>query len=327
MLHDWVLWSIIALALIGLVLLIVRIRRRRAAQHVLEKDPSGFWLYHPQTFFELKKAFGHKLTDSKDAKNADGSKKAEEPKAIAVITFTGDLHAHGHKALAAMVDEIEINKAELDEVVLVISSPGGFVSEYGHAYAQVERIRRTGLKLTVCIDVVAASGGYLVSLPANQIIAAPFATVGSVGVAAFIPNFREFLSRRDIVPRTFTAGRFKRTVTLTDEATPEEVARFQAQLESIHQLFLRAVKEYRPHARLDLIETGDHWTAQESVDLSLGLVDQLGTSSAYLLDKNRDSDLLLITHREKVFDRLMYRFFGAAAAALELHLRRYLTGL
>ena len=176
------------------------------------------------------------------------------------------------------------------------------VSQYGHVLSEMQRLRETTLPLTVCIDVVAASGGYLASLPATKIVAAPFAVVGSVGVVAFVPNIRELLSQFRIRPRTFIAGKYKRTVTLTDDASPEEVARFQGQLESIHRQFRNLVVEYRPQAKMEEVETGDHWTAKESIELNLGLVDELSTSADYLLRANRDRDIIEFSQKRGFFE-------------------------
>ena len=208
-------------------------------------------------------------------------------------------------------------KDELDEIVVVVSSPGGAVPGYGHAYAQIERIRNLDLKLTVCIDVVAASGGYLMSVPADKIIAAPFALVGSVGVVAFVPNLHRLLTKNDITPRTFTAGKYKRTVSLFNEDTKEEEQHFQSQLEAIHRLFVEAVKKYRSQLNLAEVETGDHWTAQESIEKNLGLVDEIGTSHDYLLKKNLERDVVYLNTKKNFWDDGVGRFTSSLADNVE----------
>ena len=72
------------------------------------------------------------------------------------------------------------------EVVLVLESPGGSASDYGLAAAQLVRLRDAGVPLTVCVDRVAASGGYLMACAATpgRLLAAPWAVVGSVGVVS-----------------------------------------------------------------------------------------------------------------------------------------------
>lgn len=305
----------LAVSLFALLLAFLALRRRRKNTKIrLKKDSSGMWKYHPDSEFTRKEAYAPKLPES-GSENAL-SEKATVEKPLAVLSFQGDLKARQHEGFAKLVDEVVINKDELSEVVVRLTSPGGTVSEYGHVLSEMERLRSTGLLVTVCVDVVAASGGYLASLPASKIIAAPFAVVGSVGVVAFVPNIREFLRQHHIQPRTFTAGKFKRTVTLTDDAGPEETARFQNQLESIHRQFRDLVVRYRPQAKMEEIETGDHWTAKESQELGLGLVDELMTSSDYLLKSNRLKDLIEISHKKKFLEDGMGSILGAALERL-----------
>lgn len=309
---------VLELILIAICMLIVLVRIWRSVRSypTLTEDDSGLWRYHEDVSFKRKDPYGPILTGQKQAQK----KELRQP--VAVIHFNGDMRAKGHRDLAKLVDEIEINKDKLHGVVFVVSSPGGFVSTYGHAFSQLERIRRLEIDLTVCIDVVAASGGYLMSLPANRIVAAPFAMVGSVGVVAFVPNFRQLLRNWEIEPRTFTAGKYKRTVTLTDDATPEEIARFQSQLETVHRHFVELVKQYRPQAKLSEVETGEHWSAKESMELQLGLVDDLATSQEYLLRLNHDYPLITLSVKKGLFDDGFMKFSGAVADEVEERLMR-----
>lgn len=298
---------ILILALIALMIFVFQLWRRRRKRFRLEKDASGFWRYHRESEFEKREAYEKLLHKGVTA---------EAQKPMAVIHFSGDLRARHHQAFARAVDEVVINREEFSEIVVVITSGGGFVSQYGHLYSQMERLRELQLPLTVCIDVVAASGGYLMCIPATRIIAAPFSIVGSVGVVAFVPNFRKMLQEWAIEPRTFTAGKYKRTVSLTDDASPEEVARFQRQLENIHRLFLASLQKYRPGVKREEIETGDHWTAQESVDLGLGLVDVIGTSQQYLLEQNKHRDLVAISDKKGFFEEMFGAFSSEVAARI-----------
>ena len=320
--NSYLLWGVIVLAVLGLIVIILRLRRLSHAKQRMTRDNTGFFKYHRETEFQRKIAY-EKKPKGKKGQSTDGGVDESLNKAVAVINFNGDLRAKYHRTFARLVDEVEVNKDELSEVVVVITSPGGMVAQYGHAYSQMERLRKLDLHLTVCIDVVAASGGYLMSLPANKIIAASFAMVGSVGVVAFVPNIRKLLLNWDVNPRTFTAGKYKRTVGLTDEATEEQVTHFQGQLEAVQRLFLDALRRYRPQCKIEEIETGDHWTAQESFEKELGLVDELGNSSEYLLKKNRTNDLLMIGERGRMLEGVMDWF----SESMGEKLKSLLTGL
>ncbi len=321
--QEYAVLLTLILSILCLLLVFLLLRKSRKRKFAIEKDKTGYWRYHKETQFVKKDSYSSVISEDAEKKKKKKSDKKSESKkdseetAVAVITFNGDLKAKQHGMLAELVDEIEINKKSFSEVVVCVTSPGGAVPQYGHAYSQMARLRNLEIPLTVCVDTVAASGGYLMALPANKIIAAPFALVGSIGVMAFVPNIRRLLEDWQIQPRTFTAGKYKRTVTLTDNATPEEVAHFQEQLESIHSLFSSAVKEYRTHVDVDLVTTGDYWTAQDSIKDELGLVDELGTANEYLLQLNKDKPLVYLSQKRGFLDGGLSFFTGHIADRIE----------
>ncbi len=278
-----------AVAIIFLVLLLIVIRKRKLRNkkdHGLLKHPGGFHKYHRDTDIRIKRNLGDKAAEKNSANS------------LALLDFKGDLHASGRLVLSELIDEIIINKEKFAEVVVKVESPGGSVTEYGHVYGEMARLREHGLQLTVCIDSVAASGGFLMSLPAQKIMAAPFAMVGSIGVVSFIPNVRRLLEKFLIEPRTFTAGDFKRTVTLTDDAKPEEVKHYKQQLQLIHDQFKKALHKYRPRVDLQKVATGEAWLAATSVELGLGIVDEIRLSADYLLAQNQHLDIVEFISKE-----------------------------
>jgi serine protease SohB len=298
----------IALIVIGVLVLLVGLmllmRARRKKKKFIQtglKHPTGLLKYHVHTQTRLKKALS--------AEKAD-----ENAKAVATFSFKGDLLASERHSLSRLVDEIILNRERFSEVVVRVESPGGSVTDYGHVYAEMARIPQAGLKLSTCVDTVAASGGYLMCLPAQQIIAAPFSMVGSIGVVSFIPNVRKLLERFDVEPRTFTAGDYKRTVTMTDNATPEQVERYREQLNLIHSQFKQALARHRPHVQLEKVATGEAWLASTSLEKDLKLVDRLGVSADYLLELNRKQDLYEFSEQHKLprFNRILRKFVDGA---------------
>ncbi len=211
-----------------------------------------------------------------------------------VLDFQGDLKA---SAVAALREEVSavLQVAEAgDEVLLRLESPGGMVTGYGLAASQLERLRRAGIPLTVAVDKIAASGGYLMACVGQRILAAPFAVLGSIGVVAQVPNLHRFLERRDIDVEVFTAGQYKRTVTVFGENTPERKAKFQQELEAMHALFKGFVARHRPELDLERVATGEAWLGEEA--LTLGLVDELGTSDDFLLQRRHSHRLLALRY-------------------------------
>ncbi|MCJ8160181.1 protease SohB [Acinetobacter zhairhuonensis] len=230
------------------------------------------------------------------AKEARARKKNNQK--VYVLDFKGDTAA---SAVDNIREEITLilatAKAGRDRVVVRLESPGGMVHGYGLAAAQLVRLRDAGFHLTICVDKVAASGGYMMACIGSEIIAAPFAVVGSIGVVAQVPNFNRLLKEHHVDFDLYTAGQFKRTVTMFGENTPEGKAKFEEELQQTHELFKHFVEKYRPQLNMEKVATGEHWYGRDA--LSLNLVDKLQTSDEYLLGLLPQHDIYVIQTRRK----------------------------
>ncbi|UGQ27279.1 protease SohB [Acinetobacter calcoaceticus] len=217
---------------------------------------------------------------------------------IFVLDFKGDIQASAVENLREEITLILATaKAGRDRVVVRLESPGGMVHGYGLAAAQLVRLRDAGFHLTICVDKVAASGGYMMACIANEIITAPFAIVGSIGVVAQVPNFNRLLKEHNVDFELYTAGQYKRTVTMFGENTPEGKAKFEEELQQTHVLFKHFVEKYRPQLNVDKVATGEHWYGEDA--LNLNLVDKLQTSDEYLLALLAQHDVYVINTRRK----------------------------
>ncbi|HAV4456894.1 protease SohB [Acinetobacter baumannii] len=217
---------------------------------------------------------------------------------IFVLDFKGDIQASAVENLREEITLILATaKAGRDRIVVRLESPGGMVHGYGLAAAQLVRLRDAGFHLTICVDKVAASGGYMMACIANEIISAPFAVVGSIGVVAQVPNFNRLLKEHNVDFELYTAGQYKRTVTMFGENTPEGKAKFEEELQQTHVLFKHFVEKYRPQLNVDKVATGEHWYGQDALDLNL--VDKLQTSDEYLLALLPQHDVYVINTRKK----------------------------
>ncbi len=216
---------------------------------------------------------------------------AQEPR-VWVLDFHGDLKASQTEHFAQEVSAIIDVAAEDDEVVVRLESAGGLVHAYGLAAAQLDRLRSAGLTTTVCIDKVAASGGYLMACTAQHIKAAPFAVIGSIGVVAQVPNIHRLLKRHDIDVELLTAGKYKRTLTVLGENSEEGKAKFLDDLENTHRLFKGYVAERRPAMDIDTLATGEIWYGSEA--LTQLLVDSVGTSEAYLVERMAKARVFIV---------------------------------
>ncbi|ETR93893.1 protease SohB [Acinetobacter lactucae] len=217
---------------------------------------------------------------------------------IFVLDFKGDIQASAVENLREEITLILATaKAGRDRVVVRLESPGGMVHGYGLAAAQLVRLRNAGFHLTICVDKVAASGGYMMACIANEIITAPFAIVGSIGVVAQVPNFNRLLKEHNVDFELYTAGQYKRTVTMFGENTPEGKAKFEEELQQTHVLFKHFVEKYRAQLNVDKVATGEHWYGEDALDLNL--VDKLQTSDEYLLGLLPQHDVYVINTRKK----------------------------
>lgn len=218
----------------------------------------------------------------KREKQQAGKGDSEQPqkRRVYVVDFEGDIRASATEALAQQVTAILTQARPEDEVVVRLESPGGMVHGYGLAASQLQRIRDHQIPLTVCVDKVAASGGYMMACLGNRILAAPFAVLGSIGVVAQVPNVHRVLKKYDIDYELFTAGEYKRTVTVFGENTDKAKQKFQQELEDTHTLFKGFVSRFRPSLDIAAVATGETWYGQQALDLHL--VDAIQTSDDYL---------------------------------------------
>jgi len=248
---------------------------------------------------ELKALHKAERKEEKRERKERKKNKAEESarKRVFVLDFDGDMKASAVDHLREEISAIlTLAKAD-DEVLLRLESGGGMVHSYGLAASQLQRIVNAGLQLTVSVDRVAASGGYMMACIGQRIIAAPFAIIGSIGVMAQLPNFSRLLKKHEIDVELHTAGEFKRTLTVFGENTDKGRRKFVEELEDTHQLFKRFVASHRPQIDIDAAATGEVWYGSQAVERSL--IDAVQTSDEFLLERRQDQDLFLIQYVEK----------------------------
>ena len=281
----------------------------------------------------LRKAVMPKAEFRKEAKAEKKREKARaktdptRPRGF-VIDFKGDLKASAVQSLREEVSAIlEVASAD-DEVIIRLENHGGVVHEHGLAASQLARIRERDIPLSVCVDKVAASGGYLMACVASKIYAAPFAILGSIGVLAQLPNFNRLLDSHGVDFEQITAGQYKRTVTMFGKNTDADRAKLKEELEDVHTLFKAAVSKYRPLLDLDKVATGEHWYGTRA--LTLGLADEIKTSDELLTDLADGRDLYQVSYRIKkpLPKRLMANIDGVLEKVdAERWRRRFESGL
>ena len=244
---------------------------------------------------------------------ATGDAAETEKKRIFVLDFYGDIKASAVESLREEISTVLTLAKASDEVVVKVESGGGMVHSYGLASSQLARITNKNIPLTVCVDKVAASGGYMMACVANKIVAAPFAILGSIGVVAQLPNFHKLLKKNDIDYEMFTAGEYKRTVTMFGENTEKGRAKFVEELEDTHVLFKEFVSEHRPQVDVVKVATGEVWFGRRAKDVNL--IDELQTSDEYLFAQAETADIYEVefTYKKSLPEKLGF----AAQAAVD----------
>jgi serine protease SohB len=256
-------------------------------------------------FESMGEALNGSQMDSKSlkkfTKEAQKRKKKESKKqdkqSVFVLDFNGDVQASGVDKLKHEINAILLSETKCKEVVLKVESGGGSAYAYGLCAAELKRLVDHKIKLTVCIDRVAASGGYLMSCVASKIVAAPWALVGSIGVIAQMPNINKLLKKNLVDFDMHTAGEFKRTLTVFGENTEEGRDKFKSELEDLHVIFKDFVKENRADIDTAVVATGEVWQGDQA--LAVGLIDEIGTSDDYLVKLSKRFKLFEIEYVEK----------------------------
>lgn len=254
------------------------------------------------------------LKDLKKAKNKNIEHNTlTTKKRIFLVDFKGSTDAKEVTNLRSEVTAILSIATPEDEVLVNLESPGGQVHGYGLAASQLTRIKNKGIPLTVTVDKVAASGGYMMACVADKIIAAPFAILGSIGVVAQLPNFNKLLEKNSIDFEQITAGEFKRTVSMFGKTTDEGREKFKEELTVTHELFKNFITKNRPDLDIQSVATGEHWFGTDA--LKLGLIDAIATSDDYINDNFEANNIIKIEYKQP--KKMSSRFANAASLSIE----------
>ena len=251
-----------------------------------------------------KKLLSEQKKTAKNVSESDATKRSK----VYVLNFDGNISASAVGHLREEITAVLTQATPNDEVLLKLESAGGMVHSYGLASSQLDRLRKKNVPLTVCVDKVAASGGYMMACVADKILAAPFAIIGSIGVVAQMPNFNKVLKKHDVEFELLTAGEHKRTLTMFGENTEKGREKFIEELEETHQLFKEYVSTRRPQIDINKIATGEIWYGSRAKDIKL--IDDIQTSDDYLVSRIEDADVFEVAY---VFKKKLHQRLGIAA--------------
>lgn len=325
--HSFFSWFQLSLAMFGVLglflvfialMLLISLRKKKLGQGIkieikkineTYKENKDKILKEILNATELKDYLKNEKITAKEKNNLEKKAKEknqeiEKRKKVFVLDFNGDVAASAVSSFREQITALLQTAEAKDEVVIRLESPGGMVHAYGLAASQIARIKEKNIPLTICVDKVAASGGYMMACLANKIIAAPFAILGSIGVIASLPNINKLLHKNNIEYLEMTAGEYKRTLTPFGEITEKKKVKFQEQIEEVHELFKEHVQRYRNSVDISKVATGEYWFGIRAIELNL--VDELKTSDDYLLNLSKDFDIyhIFTPKKESFKDKL-----------------------
>ena len=304
------------LAVLAFLLAMLKMRARAAEGGNLQVKHINQKLEHAKLMLEAatlpKGKYKKSAKAHKDKQKQADKAESSDRKRLFVINFKGDIRADEVASLREEISAILTTTGDGDEVLVILESGGGTVHGYGLAASQLRRVRDKNIRLTVAVDKIAASGGYMMACVADHIIAAPFAIIGSIGVLAQIPNFNKLLKKHDIDFEQIAAGKYKRTLSLFGENTELDRDKLRAELEDTHELFKQFIQENRAGVNVEEIATGEHWHGKKA--LELGLVDALQTSDDYLSGMAQSTDIYEVSYARK--KPVMEKLVSSAARLL-----------
>ncbi|WP_426577422.1 protease SohB [Xenorhabdus stockiae] len=245
--------------------------------------------------------------------------KSEPKSSLYVLDFKGSMDAHEVDSLREEISAVLAVADKNDEVLVRLESPGGVVHGYGLAASQLARLKNKGIRLTIAVDKVAASGGYMMACVADRIIAAPFAIIGSIGVVAQLPNIHRLLKKNDVDIELHTAGEYKRTLTMLGENTEQGRQKFREELNETHNLFKSFIHDHRPALEVDKVATGEYWYGTQAKEL--GLIDEIGVSDDFLISQIEHREVIGVGYARR--KRVVERFMGSAMESADKLLMRW----
>lgn len=199
-------------------------------------------------------------------------------------------------------------------VAISINSPGGSPVQSRLIYKRIRDLAEEKNKLVIMfVEDVAASGGYMIAVAGDEIVADPSSIVGSIGVISAGFGFTELIKKIGVDRRVYTAGSNKSVLDPFQPEKKDDVARLKALQLDVHETFIELVKERRGGKLADNPDlfTGQFWTGKAGREL--GLVDELGDMRSFLKQRyGEKTRLRLISAPRGLFGRRL-GLFGSGA--------------
>lgn len=211
---------------------------------------------------------------------------------IAVLDVSGIIYES--ESIINRFRELE-KKDNVKGYILRVNSPGGLVTPSQEIYEYMLTIKKP---LYVAMGSTAASGGYMVSLPANRIYAMPSTTTGSIGVIMQVPNYSGLMDKIGISTTVIKSGEFKDVGSGSRDMTPGEREVLMAVVMDMYDQFLQAVSSRRnlDYDTAKKLADGRIYTGRMAHEL--GLVDRMGSWHDAFVEMKQDLNMPDINYLE-----------------------------
>lgn len=235
--------------------------------------------------------------------DTDTIKSGNPAKKIAVLTVNGTIQDTGdsaslfssetynHQFFMKQLDDILDNR-DVKGVLLKVNSPGGGTNESKQIYDKIEQIKKERkIPIYVSMGSMAASGGYYISAPADQIFADEETITGSIGVIMQGMDYSKLAKKYGIEFNTIKTGPYKDILNGSREMTDAERKLLQNMVNDSYERFVKVVADGRGMSKKDVKEIADGRIMNGAQAVDAGLVDQLGYSEDALQALMKDNHL------------------------------------
>ncbi len=252
---------------------------------------------------------------------------------IAIVSVTGAIGGrgsalHGDGTLEFVSQQLRAagNDKNVKAVILQVDSPGGGLSASDQIHHEIELLKEKGLPVLAWAGGMMASGGYYISVAADEIMASPTATLGSIGVIMRYFQVQEMLGKIGVSVNPITSGPHKDIGSPFREMTPEEEKILQKYVDISYQRFVEIVAKGRKIAADRVSEIADGRIFGPDQAKSDGLIDSIGyieDAIAWLEKKVGEEEMRVIGYKKVVsLSELFGEAGGEAGKALLQSLSR-----
>ncbi|WP_343192796.1 S49 family peptidase [Buchnera aphidicola (Taiwanaphis decaspermi)] len=232
------------------------------------------------SFFQKKKIINQKNVYNKKSN-------------LYILDYNDKIKKNKIKKLREEISSIILVAKKNDEVLLRLENTSDIVYEYGLVIAQLQRLRKKGIKLIISIDKIVSNGGYIIACVADHISASPFSIIGPINIVVNIPNIDKYTQTSNLNNQLNDCNTFTK-LTLIKNNTKIYVNKIFNKLDIKKYIRNSFIKDMRPSLNLNKIFNQNYWIGENAINEKL--IDSINTSDDILFSKKDTHNLLKIKY-------------------------------